>query len=110
MTVLTAAATDAWRDVLQSVRLRLESERDRISREIREYPTPIPRCDAQFNYLIEQRDSIARELQRIESLATNAADAGRTIKALIDESGLSEALKSELRSLAKAGQTVSAPR
>jgi hypothetical protein len=33
--------------------------------EIRSYPTPIPRCDAQFNHLMEERDRIVRALQDI---------------------------------------------
>src|SRR5438093_208866 len=33
-----------------------------IGEEIRSYPTPIPRCDAQFNHLYEQQARLAREL------------------------------------------------
>jgi hypothetical protein len=40
-----------------------------IDGEIRSYPTPIPRCDAQFNHLHEQRGRLARELDRIDSLS-----------------------------------------
>ena len=94
----------------QGIRLRLENERDRVGREIRNYPTPIPRCDAQFNHLIEQRDSIARALQRVETLSRGAVDAGGLVETLIDELGLSEAVKNELRALANADQTVSATR
>jgi len=36
-----------------------------IDREIRSYPTPIPRCDAQFNYLHERQGRLARELDHI---------------------------------------------
>ena len=36
--------------------------------EIRAYPTPIPRCDAQFNYVYEQRSRASRWLNH-----TNAA-------------------------------------
>ena len=38
-----------------------------ISAEIRSYPTPIPRCDAQFNHLIAQRDQVARIQLELES-------------------------------------------
>ena len=88
-------------NVWQSIRSRLESERDRIHREIRDYPTPIPRCDAQFNYLLEQRDSIARELQGFESVAGsgNTANASRLIEAFISEADLSDAVKRDLRSI-----------
>ena len=40
-----------------------------IDEEIRSYPTPIPRCDAQFNHLHEQRGRLARELDRIDALS-----------------------------------------
>jgi len=30
----------------------------RLEAEIRAYPTPIPRCDAQFNHLLEERERI----------------------------------------------------
>ena len=33
-----------------------------LDEEIRTYPTPIPRCDAQFNHLYAQRSRLAREL------------------------------------------------
>jgi hypothetical protein len=87
--------------VWQRIRLRLESERDRIHREIRDYPTPIPRCDAQFNHLLEQRDSIARELHRFESVAasSNTADASHLIEAFISEADLGDAMKRDLRSI-----------
>ena len=35
----------------------------RLDAEIRSYPTPIPRCDAQFNHLLEERDRIRRLLE-----------------------------------------------
>jgi hypothetical protein len=41
--------------------------------EIRAYPTPIPRCDAQFNYLYEQRARLAQWLSR-----ANAAVEGKS--------------------------------
>jgi glutamate/tyrosine decarboxylase-like PLP-dependent enzyme len=40
----------------------LEARRQALDAEIRAYPTPIPRCDAQFNHLFEERARIAREL------------------------------------------------
>jgi hypothetical protein len=45
----------------------LESERHRINDEIKNYPTPIPACDAQFNFLLEERARIARELRELEA-------------------------------------------
>ena len=42
----------------------LRGLRGRLAEEIRSYPTPIPRCDAQFNHLYEQQGRLARELDR----------------------------------------------
>jgi hypothetical protein len=43
----------------------LHAVRKRLAEEIRSYPTPITRCDAQFNHLYEQQARLARELDRI---------------------------------------------
>jgi hypothetical protein len=96
--------TEVW----QRIRLQLESERDRVCREIRDYPTPIPRCDAQFNHLLELRDLLARALQGIDESAAvaDALDATEKIRSLIDQAELGEALKRELRSIASAGETL----
>ena len=48
-------------------RLLLEEEKRRLDAEIRAYPTPIPRCDAQFNHLFERRAEIVRELERLDN-------------------------------------------
>ena len=45
---------------------RLEEEKRRLDAEIRAYPTPIPRCDAQFNALFERREAIVRELAQLK--------------------------------------------
>jgi hypothetical protein len=91
----------AWK----SVRDHLESERNRVVEEIRAYPTPIPRCDQQFNHLIEHRERLAQELSRLDAAARSAAagsaDAPR-LEAFIDSSdclddGVRLRLKSALR-------------
>ena len=54
----------------QSTRIsQLEEEKRRLDAEIRAYPTPIPRCDAQFNALFERRDAIVRELEALREAA-----------------------------------------
>jgi len=50
------------------IRLHLEGLRRSLAAEIRNYPTPIPRCDAQFNHLYEQQARLARELDRVGAL------------------------------------------
>ena len=54
-----------WNEIV----LHLEDRRRVLAAEIRDYPTPIPRCDAQFNHLYEQQSRLARELDRIGALA-----------------------------------------
>ena len=44
----------------------LRAVRARLAEEIRSYPTPITRCDAQFNHLYEQQGRLARDLDGIE--------------------------------------------
>ncbi|MEZ4511857.1 MAG: hypothetical protein R3C62_08275 [Chloroflexota bacterium] len=48
-------------------------EKQRIANEIAFYPPPIPACDAQFNYLLEQRAEIAEALWQWRQLAAAAA-------------------------------------
>jgi hypothetical protein len=48
----------------------LRGLRERLAGEIRTYPTPIPRCDAQFNHLYEQLGRLSRDLDEIEGAAS----------------------------------------
>jgi hypothetical protein len=61
---------------LRSACIELRAYLDRIRRsideEIRSYPTPIPRCDAQFNYLYEQRSRLSQALERTNAALTGA--------------------------------------
>lgn len=58
--------------LLEAIRQHLENERHRVNEEIRNYPPPIPACDAQFNYLLEEQVMIAQELDRLKALAREA--------------------------------------
>ena len=42
-----------------------EAERERIREEISSYPAPIAGCDEQFDYLLERRAQVRRELARL---------------------------------------------
>src|SRR5258706_15306617 len=44
----------------------LHGVRGGLAAEIRSYPTPITRCDAQFNHLYEQQGRLVRDLDRME--------------------------------------------
>ena len=61
----SAKVASMWNEI----RLHLEDRRRSLGAEIRNYPTPIPRCDVQFNHLYEQQARLGRELDRIGALA-----------------------------------------
>lgn len=54
--------------VWSQIREHLEREKRRINEEINNYPPPIPACDAQYNYLLEERGQIFQEISRLEAL------------------------------------------
>jgi hypothetical protein len=54
-----------------------------IDQEIQTYPTPIPRCDAQFNYLYEQRSRLSQFFERLDAALTRDNREGDLAKALI---------------------------
>lgn len=67
----------------------LDEERRRIQDEIRNYPAPIPACDAQFNYLLEAREALSSELARVREQMKedmDSEDARRSIDAFLSHS------------------------
>jgi hypothetical protein len=68
----------AW----ERVKTLLATERHRIHEEIKNYPRPIPACDLQFNYLLEERTSIAQELGRAEEAAEQSRKGGDPVALL----------------------------
>jgi hypothetical protein len=104
-----ATLRSLWKDVLDDLHRRKRS----LAAEIRNYPTPIPRCDAQFNHLYEQQARLARELDRIGELARKSperADAIELIERFVAsapytddaaERSLRSRMKAELSALAK---------
>lgn len=93
----------AYQDAMFSqIRQRLESEMARVREEIRRYPAPIPACDAQFNHLLELRESLSSALARLRKLeANNAGSEGAAfIEAFLDSSyDLGDTVRSEIRSI-----------
>jgi len=55
-----------------------------VDQEIRHYPTPIPRCDAQFNALYEQRTRLATEIARFSDLNASGEKSAESIARSID--------------------------
>jgi hypothetical protein len=89
----TDAAPSPWTELED----HLESVRRSILAEIREYPPPIAACDQQFNYLLEQRDSVAGELNRLASMRHNDAPGGADLEALRDFIRESPCIAAELK-------------
>jgi tyrosine decarboxylase/aspartate 1-decarboxylase len=69
--VLMKPEHEAWIDriwerlVRATDTVRLDAQRKALDEEIRVYPTPIPRCDAQFNHLMEERARIVKALEAL---------------------------------------------
>ena len=54
-------------DCLTVAKAELQVARQLLQREIREYPTPVSGCDAQYNYLIGLRGSVNDALRALEA-------------------------------------------
>lgn len=54
-------------ECLMIARAELNMARQLLQDEIRDYPTPISGCDAQFNHLIGLRETIADALRALEA-------------------------------------------
>jgi len=68
VTTTRGSAAFLW----DKVREHLEDERYRISREMVQYPTPIPACDQDFNHLLAEREQVNEELARLELYSTRS--------------------------------------
>jgi hypothetical protein len=94
-----APVNSAWAMIHQ----HLQEESRRVHSKIRNYPAPIPACDAQFNHLLEEREALSSELVRVRELMqkdTNSKDARSSIDAFLDFSNyLGDSAKSEIRAL-----------
>jgi hypothetical protein len=89
----TDAAPSPWTELAD----HLESVRRSILAEIRDYPPPIAACDQQFNYLLEQRDRVAGELNRLASMRHNDPPSGTDLEALRDFVTESQCIADELK-------------
>ncbi|HMG59122.1 MAG TPA: hypothetical protein VK583_05300 [Burkholderiales bacterium] len=80
----TATARDSAKleSMWNEIRHHLEDRRRALAAEIRNYPTPIPRCDAQFNHLYEQQARLARDLDQTGALTGNNAKRGDIIESI----------------------------
>lgn len=89
----------AWAKICR----HLEKEIRRVRDEIRNYPAPIPACDAQFNFLLEQREALSLELARARRLMnedSNFESSRKSIDAFLGNSAyLGDSDKGDIRSL-----------
>jgi chorismate mutase len=58
------------------MRAEIQRRIDELSEEIRNYPTPIARCDEQLAGLLEERSDLLRRLQEIETNAGGCTPLG----------------------------------
>jgi len=77
-------AADPLAPIGRELQRLLASARRSLDDEIRAYPTPIPRCDAQFNHLYEQRARLAQLLQRVDAALEDGAASRRLAGALAE--------------------------
>jgi hypothetical protein len=59
------------RAVVERIRGCMQRLKHVLDDEIRGYPTPIPRCDAQFNFLRQQRIRLSQDLLQASTAAAN---------------------------------------
>jgi hypothetical protein len=76
-----AARLELLRVALRDLLLRVKRA---VDDEIRSYPTPIPRCDAQFNFLYEQRSRISLFLARTDVVVKADDDSNKSIDILAE--------------------------
>ncbi|MGD2012901.1 MAG: hypothetical protein PVH37_08605 [Desulfobacterales bacterium] len=53
---------------LTAFKIQLEDMKIRLNKEIGNYPSPIPACDVQFNYLLDERSKNSMRLKQVENL------------------------------------------
>ncbi len=78
MTVHTFARDEKSRaddSGLDAVAAALSERRDELVAEICAYPTPIPACDAHFNWLLEMRSAVFAELRELFALRAGRCSA-----------------------------------
>lgn len=87
------------KSVCEAISKQLENERHRVNGEIKNYPTPITACDAQFNYLLEERARIAEELGLLKALSLENLTRGAHLKLLGEFIASSNYIKNDVAQL-----------
>jgi hypothetical protein len=89
--------SDFLESIWTKISSHLENEQERVYEEIKNYPRPIPACDVQFNYLLEQRAKIAQELDRMYEASEESLRSGDAIKLVEEFIRSSSCLNSETK-------------
>jgi hypothetical protein len=84
----TLADANRLRSLGVELRDSLVRAKRSIDDEIRTYPTPIPRCDAQFNHMYEQRSRLADLLNRLHAALDRGDGAGELLSAMTEFASL----------------------
>lgn len=56
----------SFEEPLSAARHALQQAQSLIANELRDYPTPVSGCDAQYNYLLGQRGAVSQALRHLE--------------------------------------------
>jgi len=83
--------------IIQDLITLYESQKSRIQDEIRHYPSPIPACDAQFNHLLEKRDRLSIELNRLHQLSQTDGISKSALQDLVALMGNSRVIDEDVK-------------
>lgn len=62
--------------IWHEIKEQLAAKKQQVIAEINEYPPPIPACDQQFNFLLEERTRLTRLVREVDAVFTeNLSDA-----------------------------------
>lgn len=81
---------------LDAVAAALSERRDELVAEICAYPTPIPACDAHFNWLLEMRSAVFAELRELFALRAGRCSADALAHFVEASVSLSPAVRQQL--------------
>lgn len=56
-----------YQDNIDDAVLALETARQLLSDEIRDYPTPVSGCDSEYNHLLSKRTQITKALSMLQT-------------------------------------------
>lgn len=59
---------ESFEECIVVARSELNMARKHLNDDISSYPTPISGCDAQFNYLLAEREKVAAALRKLDEM------------------------------------------